>query len=46
MLALLNEFSDVFATVGEPLGQTDIVQHSIHNKGLPIRQTLDVYQNP
>ena len=36
--ALLTEFTDVFATVGGPLGHTDIIKHTIRTNGAPIRQ--------
>ena len=34
---LLIEFRDVFSTRNEPLGQTDVVQHSIKTEGDPIK---------
>ena len=36
--AFLTEFSDLFATVGGPLGHTDIIKYAICTKGAPIRQ--------
>ena len=46
----LVEFSDVFVTIEGPIGQTNMVKHVIHTKGLPIRQPprclLDASQNP
>jgi len=36
--ALLSEFSDVFSTPEGPLGRTNVVKHSIHTEGRPIRQ--------
>lgn len=40
LLALLHEYSDLFATADEPLGRTAVVQHAIHTEGPPIRQPM------
>ena len=42
---LLEEFKDVFAGKDFKLGNTDLIEHEIHTKGLPIRQPYR-RQNP
>ena len=37
---LLNRYSDVFASPGGPLGQTNMVKHPIKTTGTPIRQPM------
>ena len=40
MLQLLTTFSTLFETPENPLGKTNVVEHSIHTSGPPIRQPL------
>ena len=40
LLALLCDYSDLFATNNGPLGRTSVVQHAIHTEGHPIRQPV------
>ena len=40
LLALLTQFSDLFATTDRPLGKTGVVKHAVKMSGPPIRQPL------
>ena len=40
LLALLTQFSDLFATTDRPLGKTEVVKHAVKTSGPPIRQPL------
>ena len=40
LLALLQDYEDLFATVGGPLGRTSVVRHAIYTEGPPIRQPM------
>jgi len=40
LLALLHQYSDLFATKDQPLGHTSIVKHTIYTEGPPIRQPV------
>ena len=40
LLALLNEYKDIFVSESGALGKTSLVRHSIVTEGMPIRQPL------
>jgi len=40
LLALLTQFSDLFATTDRPLGKTGVVTHAVKTSGPPIQQPL------
>ena len=40
LLALLQDYADLFATAGGPLGRTSIVRHAIYTDEPPIRQPM------
>jgi len=40
LLALLYDYSDLFATDNGSLGRTSVVKHAIHTEGQPIRQSV------